>query len=145
MSPDMRHAAILYPVFALALWTSLVLLLIPLARIRAGRRREIVTDDFKYGESPSVPPHVSIPNRNYMNLLELPVLFYVVCLLIHTTGGASPLMVAVAWAYVALRVVHSLIHLSYNHVIHRLGAFALSNAVLIALWLLAAAQVAALR
>lgn len=139
----MGHAAILYPVFALAFWTGLVLLLIPLARIRAGRRREIVVDDFKYGESPAVPPHVSLPNRNYMNLLELPVLFYVVCLLIHATGGASALMVSTAWAYVALRVVHSLIHLSYNHVIHRLGAFALSNAVLVVLWVLAAVQVAA--
>ena len=137
----MTNPAILYPVFALALWTSLVLLLIPIARIRAGRRREIVTNDFKYGESPSVPPHVSIPNRNYMNLLELPVLFYVCCLLIYVTGGATPLMVSTAWAYVALRIVHSGIHLTYNHVIHRLGAFALSNGVLIVLWVLAAAQV----
>jgi hypothetical protein len=140
----MNNPAILYPVFALALWTSLVLLLIPIARIRAARRREIVANDFKYGESPSVPPHVSIPNRNYMNLLELPVLFYVVCLLIYVTGVTSATMVSAAWAYVALRVVHSAIHLTYNHVIHRLGAFALSNGVLVVLWMLAAVQVLAL-
>ena len=42
-----------------------------------------------------------------------------------------------AWAYVALRVVHSLIHLSYNHVYHRLAAFVVSNGVLAALWALA--------
>jgi len=137
----MTNPAILYPVFALALWTSLVLLLIPIARIRASRRGEIVNSDFKYGESSSVPPHVIIPNRNYMNLLELPMLFYVGCLLIYVTGGATPLMVSIAWVYVALRVVHSAIHLTYNHVIHRLIAFALSNGVLIALWMLAAARV----
>lgn len=133
----MQNPAILFPMFALAGWTALVLILIPLYRFRAGRRREIVTNDFKYGESAKVPPYVSIPNRNYMNLLELPLLFYVVCLMLYVTSGGSDLAQALAWVFVALRVVHSLIHLSYNNVMHRLGAFALSTTVLIALWLLA--------
>lgn len=114
---------------------------IPLARFRAAARREVAASDFKYGESAAVPAHVSIPNRNYMNLLELPVLFYVACLLVYVTDGASIALVALAWAYVALRVLHSLIHLSYNHVYHRRMAFAASNLVLITLWLLAAMHV----
>lgn len=134
----MQNPAILYPIFALAFWTGLVLIQIPLARFRAAFRREVVADDFKYGESAAVPVHVSLPNRNYMNLLELPVLFYVACLLIYVTGISSPLMVTVAWAYVGLRVVHSLIHLSYNAVMHRLLAFVASNVALVTLWLLAA-------
>jgi len=137
----MHSSTVLYPVFALALWTSLVLLQIPIARFRSAFKREVVANDFKYGESSSVPLHVIIPNRNYMNLLELPVLFYVVCLLIYVTGITSSNMVTVAWVYVALRVVHSLIHLSYNHVVHRLVAFAVSNLVLISLWVLAALKV----
>lgn len=128
----------LYPMLALAAWTFLVLMLIPVVRVRAGRRKQIVPDDFKFGESPSVPPYVSIPNRNYMNLLELPLLFYVVCLLLYVTAGASWLTISLAWAYVALRVVHSLIHLSYNRVLHRLATFALSNVALASLWVLAA-------
>lgn len=137
----MHKLAILYPVFALALWTSLVLLQIPIARFRAAFRREIVANDFKYGESSSVPIYVSIPNRNYMNLLEFPVLFYIVCMLIFVTDSASPVMLSIAWSYVALRVIHSAIHLSYNHVIHRLIAFAISNLALISLWVLAALQI----
>lgn len=137
----MQNPAILYPIFALATWTALVLLLIPFYRVRAGRRREIVTNDFKFGESASVPSYVSIPNRNYMNLLELPVLFYVVCLLLYVTAGTSLNTLTLAWTYVALRVVHSLIHLSYNNVIHRLAAFALSNFALVVLWVFAAMHV----
>jgi hypothetical protein len=137
----MQNPAILYPIFALAAWTALVLLLIPFYRVRAGRRGEIVTKDFRYGESATVPSYVKIPNRNYMNLLELPVLFYVVCLLLYISAAASLIMLTLAWTYVALRVVHSLIHLSYNNVIHRLAAFALSNFVLIALWVFAAMHV----
>ena len=135
------NTAILQPVFALAMLTGLVLLLIPLVRIRAVQQRQIGLNDFKLGESAAVPEQVSLPNRNYMNLLELPLLFYVVCLLIHATGTSTALMVQVAWAYVGLRVVHSAIHLSYNHVFHRFMAFALSNVVLVVLWLLAATQV----
>ena len=77
-----------------------------------------------------------------MNLLELPMLFYVVCVVLYVTAGATPLAVAVAWAYVALRVVHSIIHLSYNRVLHRLAAFTLSNAALVSLWVIAGAHVA---
>ena len=76
-----------------------------------------------------------------MNLLELPMLFYVVCLVLYVTAGASRLGILVAWAYVGLRVVHSLIHLTYNHVLHRLFAFTLSNVALVSLWLLAALHV----
>jgi hypothetical protein len=137
----MRILDILCPSIALAAWTFLVLLLIPFVRVRSVRRREISPNDFKFGESQAVPPNVSIPNRNYMNLLELPMLFYVVCLILYVTAGASRLAILVAWAYVELRVVHSLIHLTYNHVLHRLSAFTLSNIALVSLWVLAGAHV----
>ena len=78
-----------------------------------------------------MPRDVSIPNRNYMNLLELPMLFYVVCIVLYVTAGASIATIALAWAFVVLRVVHSLIHLTYNRVLHRLAAFTASNAALI--------------
>jgi len=130
------------PICALAAWTFLVLLLIPFVRVRSVRRREISPNDFKFGESQAVPPNVSIPNRNYMNLLELPMLFYVVCLILYVTAGATRVAVFVAWAYVALRVAHSLIHLTYNHVLHRLSAFTLSNVALVSLWVMAGVHVA---
>ncbi len=130
----MTNHAILYPIFTLAWWTSCVLLLIPITRIRAGLRREIVADDFKYGESSAVPPHVSLPNRNYMNLLELPVLFYVAGILLLISPCPSPVATGLSWLYVGLRITHSLIHLTYNHVMHRLAAFAASNVVLVAIW-----------
>ena len=133
----MRNPAILYPMFALAAWTLVVLLLIPFARVRSARRREVVVDDFKYGESATVPPAVSIPNRNFMNLLELPMLFYVVCIVLYVTAGASTATIALAWAFVALRIVHSLVHLTYNRVVHRLAAFTASNVALVVLWMTA--------
>lgn len=137
-----HHPAILFPMFALAGWTFLILLLIAITRIHAGLCGRIVPDDFRLGESAAVPERVRLPNRNYMNLLELPMLFYVVCLLLYVTGQHSATTLGLAWAYVGLRVLHSLIHLTYNHVLHRLAAFALSNAAVIAMWVLAGLGVA---
>ena len=92
----MNCPAILYPMFALAGLTALVQALIPIARLRSGRRGEIRTTDFQYGEAPSVPPRVGLPNRNYMNLLEFPILLYVVCLLAYVATEVSPFMVKLA-------------------------------------------------
>ena len=127
-------AAILYPMAALAGLTFVVLLLIPAARFRAAARGQVTSRDFRYGESANVPGEVSLPNRNLMNLLELPVLFYVVCLAFYVTATADARALYLAWAYVALRTLHSLIHLTYNKVFHRLIAYAASNVALIALW-----------
>ncbi len=122
---------------------AVVLLLIPIARTGAARRREIDIDDFKYGESAAVPPAVSIPNRNYMNLLELPMLFYVACLVLYVTAGASSPAIALAWAFVALRVVHSVIHLTDNCVMHRLAAFTAADITLVVLGVSAGLHLAA--
>lgn len=125
---------ILLPVAALSIWTLLVLLLIPYRRFKASFAGEVGPGDFRYGESPRVSPWVSIPNRNYMNLTEAPVLFYVLCLSALLSEQVDGLLLGLAWAYVVLRVLHSVVHLSYNHVIHRLACFALSNAVLGVAW-----------
>lgn len=132
----MSQALIFAPMGALAFLTFAVLTLIPIRRFRAGAAGQIVADDFKFGESTSVPGHVSIPNRNYMNLLELPMLFYAGSLMYFVAGKVDQTVLVVAWTYVALRVVHSVIHLTYNDVRHRLIPFALSNAVLVVYWVL---------
>jgi len=91
--------------------------------------------DFAFGESANVPGDVSLPNRNFMNLLEMPLLFYVVCVCFYITAKVDTTTLVLAWLYVALRAVHSAIHLTYNRVFHRLLAYAASAAVLFALWI----------
>ncbi|MBW8814498.1 MAG: MAPEG family protein [Caulobacterales bacterium] len=130
----MPQDAIFAPVGALALLTFLVLGFIPATRFRAVSAGQVRADDFKFGESPRVPPNVAVTNRNYMNLLELPMLFYVGGLMYFVAGRVDRTALVLAWTYVGLRAVHSAIHLSYNNVLHRLIVFAISNGVLIAFW-----------
>ncbi len=119
---------------ALVGWTLLVLLLIPYRRFRAAFAGKVTVEDFRLGESQRVPPEAVIPNRNYMNLLEAPVLFYAVGLIYAVAQKGDAIAIALAWTYVFLRVLQSVIHLSYNNVFHRLGVFATSNIVLLVLW-----------
>lgn len=132
----MPQDAIFMPMGALALLTFVVLTLIPLRRFRAVFGGRAAPADFKYGESARVPGDVSIPNRNYMNLLEMPLLFYVVCLMLYVTGRVDQAFVTLAWGYVGLRLLHSAVHVTYNHIIHRLVLFTLSNFVIVAMWAL---------
>jgi hypothetical protein len=125
---------ILWPVCAMAFLTFLVMLLIPFRRFRAGFAGKVTYKDFRYGESPNVPGDVSIPNRNYMNLLEAPTLFYVVCIAAYVAQLVTPALILMAWIYFGLRVLHTVIHLTYNNVKHRLALFAASNVVLVVMW-----------
>jgi hypothetical protein len=131
----LKPEAIFGPVSVLATWTAAVVFLTGFVRIRAVRRGRVPRNAFRLGELPEVPADVTVANRNLMNLLEVPLLFYVVCIAAYTTRHAEPRFVALAWAYVGLRLVHSLIHLTTNRVIHRLIAFALSNVVLVMMWI----------
>lgn len=121
----------LYPMLALVGWTLTVLGMV------GGRRltSRLHPREFALGESANVPPPVSLPNRNFMNLLEVPALFYVVSLTYYVTQQGTPVAVGLASAFVTLRVAHSGVHLTYNNVMHRLGFFATGNFVLISLWI----------
>jgi hypothetical protein len=131
----MKDTAILIPALSLVGWTLLVLLLVPYRRFKAAFAGQVKAFDFKYGESVRVPGEVSIPNRNFMNLLEAPVLFYVVCVIAYVTHNADAAAVNMAWTYFGLRVAHSLVHLTYNKVMHRLVAYAASMVVLVSMWI----------
>jgi hypothetical protein len=132
----MQPSLIFAPMGVLAFLTFAVLGLIPIRRFAAARAGQVKAADFEFGESPRVPGRVSLPNRSYMNLLELPVLFYIACLMFFVAGKVDGLVLAVAWTYVALRIVHAAIHLTYNRVMHRLIPFAASNFVLLGFWVL---------
>jgi hypothetical protein len=130
----MQPESILGPMGALAALTFVVLTLIPFVRFRAAFAGRVKREDFALGESARVPADVSLPNRNYMNLLELPLLFYVLCVVVLVTRRIDPALVMMAWIYVGLRAIHSAIHILYNNVFHRLTAFAASNVVLALMW-----------
>lgn len=123
---------VLYPVFAMLALTLLVAIRLGYARYTAVSRKEI---DGRYyvaylGEEPE---HLRVISRHFSNLLETPPLFYVACLIAFITGQQGLPVIALAWAYVGLRLVHTVIHLGSNVVLLRFRVFVLSLLVLTAL------------
>lgn len=127
--------ALVQPVVALAAWTMVMWTWMYLTRIPAIRRAKMVLDPrAPHGsQMASLSPEVRWKADNYNHLLEQPVVFYAVALALATAEGAGSLEVNLAWAYVGLRVVHSLVQATWNKIEARFAVFALGSLALIAL------------
>jgi hypothetical protein len=130
----MRAIDLFYPVAALAFWTFLVLHVMGFSRVRAVARGRARISEFAYGETERVPERIRRANRNMINLLEVPLLFYVGSLFAINLSAVSTTLVVLAWVYFALRVLHSVIHLTTNNILQRASVFGASNLVVVAMW-----------
>jgi hypothetical protein len=84
-----------------------------------------------------LPPEANWKSHNYTHLLEQPTLFYAVILFLHLSGGVTFMTQIFAWAYVAIRIIHSIWQAKINRIPVRMMLFALSSLCLLALSLLA--------
>jgi len=135
-----EHAESIFgPVIALVLLTFAVMTYMAYKRFSAGFAGRVKGSDFRYGETANVPPDVAVTNRNFMNLLEAPILFYVFCLTAYATRHVTEFTLYAAWTYVLLRLAHTLVHLFYNRILYRFAPYALSNLLLAGCWLWLAA------
>ena len=126
--------AMLWPVFALVALTFVVWVRLFVVRIGEMRRQRI------HPQSVATSPQAAqrfVDTRaadNLRNLFELPVLFYAAVAIAFAAREVSVLLLALAWLFVALRIVHSAIQCSYNRVMHRFFSHILGALVLWALW-----------
>ena len=114
-----------------------VVIMVLTARVRIGSVKSGAVPESYYNlmEGHAVPELVSKTTRNFNNLFEVPTLFYAggaVYLALDQTGQAA---VISAWVFVAARVLHSIIHLSYNNPLHRMVVFAIGNLSVLVMWL----------
>ena len=129
------NRALLQPVVALAAWTFVMWLWMYATRIPAIRRANLKLDaTIPRGEQmATLPPEVRWKADNYNHLFEQPTVFYAVALVASLLPQRAPADVALAWAYVGLRVAHSLFQATVNTIEVRFGLFLLSSLVLLAL------------
>jgi len=134
------HSPIVAPVVALAVWTHVVWAWMYATRIPAIRKSRMVLDPAapRGEQMATLPASVRWKADNYNHLMEQPTLFYAVALSLALLGAGSGTNATLAWAYFALRVVHSLAQATFNKIEVRFGLFLLSSLVLIALTVSAA-------
>jgi hypothetical protein len=97
---------------------------------------------FRVFQGSPEPEFAAKPARHFINLFEAPTLFYVACLTAMVAGVTGGVALGLAWGYVAMRYLHTFIHLGPNRVRHRMRAYFASWLLLMALWLYVAVVVA---
>lgn len=127
----MNANAILAPVVLLIAWSLCILVLLYVRRIPAMQKAKIKPDTYLHEDvSDKLPLSERQTAANYNHLMEQPTIFYALCLSIAVLHHVDQWAVWLAWGYVGLRVVHSLIQVTYHKVMHRFSIFMLSSIVL---------------
>jgi len=127
-------ASLLTPMLALIVWTLVMTLWMYAARIPAMQKAGI--DPANAQEPASLDPlplRVRQVGYNLNNLMEQPTLFYALVAYSYLAGQQNGVNLILAWAYVAIRVVHSLVQATVNVVLVRFSIFATGTLVLTAL------------
>jgi hypothetical protein len=134
------HSALLAPVIALVLWTFVMCAWLYATRIPAIRRHNVVYDPRRPSDEfhAQLPAEVRWKADNYGNLMEQPTVFYAVALTLAILGADDGLNTGLAWLYVILRIVHSLVQATVNVVIYRFAVFMAATIVLLVMSIRAA-------
>jgi hypothetical protein len=119
------------PVMALVAWSLVIWLWMYVRRIPAMSKAGLKPQDAAHpGSLDVLPAGVRQAADNYNHLMEQPTIFYAAALAIQVAGHADGWALHLAWLYVALRVVHSLVQVSVNAVTLRFLVFSLSTIAL---------------
>jgi hypothetical protein len=134
---------ILQPVALLMAWTMVMWLWMYAVRLPALTAAGLKPDDARNVKAldDALPAKTQWPAHNYNHLHEAPTLFYAAGIVLAIIGHGDGLNAGLAWAYVGLRVVHSLVQATINKVALRFALYSLSSLVLIALIVSAAMAV----
>ena len=126
----------LTPVLVLVAWTLAMWVWMYATRIPAMKEAGIDPQDAAYPGTWSHRlrrPEVRSIADNYNHLHEQPTIFYALMFFAALTGGGDATALKLAWAYVLLRIAHSLVQATFNRVIVRFGVFALATLALMAM------------
>ena len=118
----MNQLALLTPLLALIIWTFIIFLIMAFGRVSFMNNPQDAADSKDYKNQ--LPAWVNRTADNYNHLFEQPVAFYAVILSIALINNFDSLMVQLAWAYVLIRIIHSLVQLTINIVLVRFFLFA---------------------
>ena len=130
----MLTTSLVPPVLALVGWTFVMWIWLYATRIPALRAARVdLVEISRTGAKLDLPPEVSRVADNYNHLHEQPTLFYALALAAEHGAAVDGISVALAWSYVALRVIHSFVQATRNVIIVRFYVFAAASLVLLLL------------
>jgi hypothetical protein len=137
----MYEHGMIAPVVALIIWSLVMLIWLYATRIPAMAKAKIRPGKATKADMENLPGGAANVANNYNHLMEQPTLFYAVCFALQFLDQAHPINIGLAWLYVAIRVVHSLVQATINYIPLRFFIFVAGSIVLAALTVHAAIAV----
>ncbi len=133
----MTHSPLLGPIVALVAWTIVMLVWMAVTRMPAMKKAGIDITKRVGGRGQNlegvIPDQVNWKSHNYTHLHEQPTIFYAIVLVLVAMGQDAWINVWLAWGYVGLRILHSIVQSTINKVKFRFPLFALSTLCLVGL------------
>ncbi|ENN97785.1 MULTISPECIES: MAPEG family protein [Pseudoalteromonas] len=126
---------IILAMFAQVTLSLVVMLIMGKRRFAAAKNKQLQLSDFKTMRLDNAGDTVRVADRNFTNQFEIPVLFYIGCIVALQLNSASYLITALACLFVISRIVHTVVHIGSNNVRMRFNVFLLGCASVFALWL----------
>jgi len=128
-------STILTPILILVSWSLVLWIWMYARRMPAMTAAKVDPQDAQHPGALAklLPSDVQRVADNYNHLHEQPTVFYALVIYTHLAGAVDPISIGLAWGYVGLRVVHSIVQGTVNIVVARFAIFALSALVLMAL------------
>jgi hypothetical protein len=138
----MNESSLIYPMFAMVLLTVVILARLFRSRVQAVKDGQVSAAYFRTYQGEVEPELSAKLSRQFNNLFEAPVLFYVACLAAMVTHQVTLSFLSLAWGYVIVRVLHAYIHVGGNRLGKRIKAYMLSWLVLLLMWVYLVARIA---
>ena len=139
------HSEILQPVVVLIAWSLVMMVWMIIVRLPAMKKAGIDLAKARGGRpgalDGTIPDQAQWPAHNYIHLMEQPTLFYAVALVLAFAGAGDGVNAMIAWAYVLLRIVHSIVQATVNIVAIRFPLFALASLCVLGLTIHAGSRI----
>lgn len=133
----MTYSPLLGPIVALVAWTLVMMIWMAVTRMPAMKKAGIDVRQSVGGRGANlegvIPDEVNWKSHNYTHLLEQPTIFYAITFALILMEQNSPINVWLAWGYVGIRVIHSIVQATINKVKYRGPLFGLSSLCLLGL------------
>ena len=142
----MTYSPLLAPVVALVAWTLVIMTWMAITRFAVFKQMGITLGNIPPGSrgvnlEGKAPDQAQWKSHNYMHLMEQPTIFYAIALTLALMGMGHGINTWLAWGYVGLRIVHSIIQSTVNIVAYRFTVFALASFCLLGLTVHAGARI----
>ena len=130
----MNNVELYYPVLTLIIFTAAIMCWLLITRISAMKKREVSPKFFKTHDNGECLPEMAMQvTKNFTNLQEAPIIFYALCAFSIVLNKLDTMQVYLAWGFVISRMLHSIVHITVNHVNSRFMIFGISWVFLIVL------------